>query len=215
MRIIFIRHGEPDYERDCLTPLGHLQARAAAERLQSEGVEALYSSPMGRARETARYAADQLGLPVTILDFMRELRWDGHPWDTADALPALGWDLTDPLWPAHPLYADNRVVQSVERVETGTDEWLRSLGYVREGIYYRCQRPDSGQHTVALFCHGGSSSAAMGRILHLPFPYVCAALHQPFTSLTILRLSREAGSLRLPVIELTGDDRHIRGLERL
>ena len=36
MRIVFVRHGEPDYEHDCLTPLGRLQARAAAERLREE-----------------------------------------------------------------------------------------------------------------------------------------------------------------------------------
>ena len=33
MRIIFVRHGEPDYARDCLTEAGRRQAAAAAERL--------------------------------------------------------------------------------------------------------------------------------------------------------------------------------------
>ena len=32
MRIIFVRHGEPDYEHDCLTETGKLQAVDAAER---------------------------------------------------------------------------------------------------------------------------------------------------------------------------------------
>ena len=31
MRIIFVRHGHPNYELDCLTPLGKLQAQAVAE----------------------------------------------------------------------------------------------------------------------------------------------------------------------------------------
>ena len=30
MRIIFIRHGEPDYAHDCLTERGRAQAEAAA-----------------------------------------------------------------------------------------------------------------------------------------------------------------------------------------
>ena len=30
MRIIFVRHGEPDYKRDCLTETGKAQAAAAA-----------------------------------------------------------------------------------------------------------------------------------------------------------------------------------------
>ena len=52
MRLIFIRHGEPDYEKDCLTELGHKQAAAAAQRLLSEGIDEIYSSPQGRAFQT-------------------------------------------------------------------------------------------------------------------------------------------------------------------
>ena len=52
MRIIFVRHGHPDYKNDCLTPLGHEQAKAAAARLQNEKVDAVYSSVKGRAMET-------------------------------------------------------------------------------------------------------------------------------------------------------------------
>lgn len=31
MKIVFVRHGHPNYEKDCLTKLGHAQAEAAAE----------------------------------------------------------------------------------------------------------------------------------------------------------------------------------------
>ena len=71
MRIVFVRHGEPDYTHDCLTETGRLQAEAAAERLEREGITEIYASPMGRARETASFTARRLGLPVTVLPFMR------------------------------------------------------------------------------------------------------------------------------------------------
>jgi probable phosphoglycerate mutase len=77
MRIIFVRHGEPDYEHDCLTKTGSHQAAAVAERLSEEGITAIYSSPNGRARETAEYTARRLGLPITLLDFMHEISWGG------------------------------------------------------------------------------------------------------------------------------------------
>ena len=32
MRMIFVRHGHPDYKNDCLTDLGRKQAEAAADR---------------------------------------------------------------------------------------------------------------------------------------------------------------------------------------
>ena len=42
MRIIIIRHGDPDYEKDCLTELGHKQAALAAKRLMVEGIETIF-----------------------------------------------------------------------------------------------------------------------------------------------------------------------------
>ena len=125
MRIIFIRHGEPDYEHDCLTDRGRLQAAAAAERLREEGIEDLFSSPLGRAAETAAFTAEALNLPVRTLDWMRELHWgsvdgspvpaDGHPWDLADMLAAEGYDLTDPAWREHPYFKNNIVTAEADR----------------------------------------------------------------------------------------------------
>ena len=221
MRIIFVRHGEPDYALDCLTERGRIQAKAAADRLKEEGIEAIFSSPMGRAAETAAFAAETLNLPVKTLDFMRELHWgsidgtpvpaDGHPWDLADMLAAEGRDLTDPDWREHPYFSNNLVTAEADHVAQKTDEWLLSLGYERRGAYYRCVRSDDAQRTVALFSHGGSSAAAMGHILNLPFPYACALFHIEFTGITIIRLDRNPGRQALPCLELANDGRHIRG----
>ena len=221
MRIVFVRHGEPDYAHDCLTERGRIQAQAAAERLREEGIEEIYSSPLGRATETAAFTAEALGLPVRMLDYMRELHWgsmdgtpmpaDGHPWDLADMLAAEGRDLTDPAWREHPYFRNNKVTAEADHVARKTDEWLRTLGYERNGAYYRCLRPDGRQATVALFSHGGSSAAAMGHILNLPFPYACALFHIEFTGITIIRLDRNPGRQALPCLELANDGRHIRG----
>ncbi len=221
MRIVFVRHGEPDYTHDCLTEQGKLQALAAAERLREEGIEEIFSSPLGRAAETAAATAELLKLPVKTLDYMRELHWgstdgtplpsDGHPWDLADLLAGEGWDLTNPGWREHPYFRNNRVTENADMVARKTDEWLLSLGYERNGAFYRCIRPDDRQKTVALFSHGGSSAAAMGHILNLPFPYACGLFHLEFTGITIIRLDRNPGQQRLPCLELANDGRHING----
>jgi len=221
MRIIFVRHGEPDYARDCLTEEGRRQAKAAAKRLREENIEAIYSSPLGRAAETAAALSYELHLPVTTLDFMRELHWgsigksplfaNGHPWEIADEMARQGWDLTDPGWRNHVYFSNNIVTEEADAVARETDEWLRGLGYERNGAYYRCLRPDNEQVTVALFSHGGSSAAAMGHILNLTFPYACALFHLEFTGITVIRLDRTPGSQTLPCLELANDGRHIRG----
>ena len=71
MRILFIRHGEPNYEKDDLTETGYKQAELVAERLKDEGIEEIWSSTQGRAVNTAKFTAELLGLPVKSVDFIR------------------------------------------------------------------------------------------------------------------------------------------------
>ena len=208
MRIVFVRHGEPDYQHDCLTETGKQQALLCAERLREEGISEIWSSPLGRAAETAAAASRAIGLPVRTLDFMHELNWGsrdgspifagGHPWDIADEIARQGLPLNDPCWRSLPFFRNNTAVDSVNLVEEGIDGWLSSLGYLREGCYYRCTRKNDDQKTVALFSHGGSSGAAMGHMLNLPFPFACALFHLEFTGITVLRLDRRPGSLNTP-----------------
>ncbi|WP_026492771.1 histidine phosphatase family protein [Butyrivibrio sp. XPD2002] len=75
MRLIFVRHGEPDYANDCLTENGKKQAINVAMRLKDEDISAIFSSPMGRARETASYTAKSHNLEIQNLDFMHEIDW--------------------------------------------------------------------------------------------------------------------------------------------
>jgi broad specificity phosphatase PhoE len=44
MILYVIRHGDPDYATDSLTPKGKLQADALAKRLAVHGVDTVYSS---------------------------------------------------------------------------------------------------------------------------------------------------------------------------
>lgn len=219
MRIVFVRHGEPDYANDCLTDAGKVQAAQAAQRLRSEGISEIWSSPFGRAMETAKAASEVLGLPVKTLDFMHELYWgstddtpifgNGHPWNIADEMARQGISLNRPDWRDSPFFRTNRVTENVDLVEKGIDEWLASYGYLREGCYYRHTLEEEEHRSVALFSHGGSSCAAIGHILDLPFPYACALLHFEFTGITVIRMDRKAGPGSLPCLELCNDASHI------
>ena len=53
MRILIIRHAEPDYTTDTLTEKGKREALLLSERLSRLPIRAFYVSTMGRARETA------------------------------------------------------------------------------------------------------------------------------------------------------------------
>ena len=220
MRIVFVRHGEPDYAADCLTATGREQAKRAAQRLMGEGIEEIFASPLGRAAETAQIASETLGLPVQTLDFMREVTWGstdgselyagGHPWAVTDEMARQGLELNRPDWRESPFFRRNRVVECVDLIEKGIDGWLAGFGYVREGAFYRHTGEEKEHRTVALFSHGGSSCAAMGHILGLPFPYAIALLHIDFTGVTVVRLDGRAGIGALPQLKCSNDVSHLR-----
>jgi probable phosphoglycerate mutase len=63
-----------------LTTLGLEQARRNALLLTDEGIDAVYTSPLGRARRTASIIASELGLTVQVVDDLAEIDhglWSG------------------------------------------------------------------------------------------------------------------------------------------
>ena len=220
MRIIFVRHGHPNYEKDCLTELGHLQAAAVAQRLKSEKILKIFSSTRNRAYETAKHIAAPLGMEVKTCDFMREIKWgsvngepifqNGHPWFMADDMVAQGLNVMDRDWAEKEPFCNNKVVAHVQNVREHFDAWLASFGYERDGLYYRVR--NGNQDTVVMTSHAGSSGAVLAHLFNLSFPFVCAALKPDFTSITVVSFDGANGSLISPIVEVLNDARHIAGI---
>lgn len=222
MRIIFVRHGHPNYDLDCLTPLGHKHGEAVAERLKNEPIERIFSSTCGRAMETAEHIDKNFGFGVEGLDFMREIKWgsadglpvyeDGHPWLNSDYLVEQGKDLLDKDWRMSEQYRNNKVAAAGDKLGEGLDAWLSELGYTREGDYYRVGKVRYG--TIVLVSHGGASSAALARLFNLPLPFVCSAICPDYTAVTIVTLAEKEGALTAPKFEIMNDARHIAEIRR-
>lgn len=222
MRIIFVRHGHPNYDLDCLTPLGHKHGEAVAERLKNEPIERIFSSTCGRAMETAEHIDKNFCLGVEGLEFMREIKWgsadglpvyeDGHPWLNSDYLVEQGKDLLDKEWRMSEQYRNNKVAAAGDKLGEGLDAWLAELGYTREGDYYRVGKVRYG--TIVLVSHGGASSAALAHLFNLPFPFVCSAICPDYTAVTVVALSEKEGALVAPKFEIVNDARHIAEIKR-
>jgi len=87
-----VRHGETDWNRERrfqghadqpLNELGREQARELADALAGENVDAIYSSDLARARETAEIVGERLGVPVVTDPALREIDvgdWEGLTW---------------------------------------------------------------------------------------------------------------------------------------
>ncbi|WP_044913910.1 histidine phosphatase family protein [Butyrivibrio sp. WCE2006] len=223
MRLIFVRHGEPDYQNDCLTENGKKQAESAAKRLSDEQIKTIYSSPMGRAKETASYTAKDHNLDINVLEFMHEIDWgdnrekvsekdkipyDGHPWTLAYRV------LTDSpendgndKWSEHPFFKNNICMEYYEMISREFDALLEKYGLVRTGNIYKCV--EENDDTIALFAHGGSGAIMFSHILSLPFPFVLTTMPYGVCSVSIVEFSAERGKPVIPRLELFNDMGHI------
>ena len=172
MQIYIVRHGDPDYRVDGLTPQGEREAKLLSERLSKLDVTEFYCSPLGRAKKTASYTLERMGRTAETLDWLREFDarvpnpQSGHscPWDR---MPSY-WTAEDDYysferWDKVPLMAENGVGERYREVCKKLDAFLADHGYVREGRHYRVTRPNAD--TLVLFCHFGIECVLLSRIM--------------------------------------------------
>ena len=107
--ISFVRHGETAHNRDGrlqgrvdleLSERGAEQVARVAARLSASGVARVVSSPLRRARQTARAIADACGAAVEVDERLVEVdygEWDGRLLAEIRAERHAGW-MTDPAF---------------------------------------------------------------------------------------------------------------------
>jgi probable phosphoglycerate mutase len=222
MRIVFIRHGDPNYEKDCLTPLGKKEALVVAKRLKKIGTEEpaakikkIYSSPLGRARQTADAAAKILRLDIETLDYMKEISWSGddlpcggHPWTLSGWLvDKENFDFAKNDWRTHPYFKDNQARLDCQNIAAGIDQFLSRYGYRHEGNRLFCER--GTDETVAIFAHGGSIACVFAHLMGMPLPYALSSMFLAHTSISVLNFPSRPGEWIHPILELFNDAAHI------
>lgn len=176
MRLLIIRHGDPDYAADSLTEKGRREAALLAERLAKLDVAAFYTSPLGRARDTAAPALRKMNRTAKVYEWLEEfppqinrpdygpgktLVWDWLPQDwTAEG----DYFLRD-KWRETQVMREGGVGEAYDRVVQGFDTLLAEHGYVREGEYYRAEHPN--RDTVVIFCHFGVECVLLSRLMNV------------------------------------------------
>ena len=72
MRLLIVRHGDPDYSIDSLTEKGWKEAEYLSERLSKLDVKDFYVSPLGRAKDTASFTLNKMNRTAVECDWLRE-----------------------------------------------------------------------------------------------------------------------------------------------
>lgn len=186
MRLMIIRHGDPDYEKDSLTEKGWREAALLAERISRLEVKDFYVSPLGRARDTASLTLEKMGRTATVCPWLREfapqimrpdvpehtmISWDWLPQDWTKVEEFYRRDLwTTPQVMREAVSADpvtgevrTGVKAEYDWVVQGLDSLLAKHGYVREGELYHAER--SNQDTLVFFCHFGVECVMLSHLL--------------------------------------------------
>jgi len=176
MRILIIRHGEPDYSVDSLTEKGRREAELLSRRLVNTQMDAIYVSPLGRARDTAKPTLEKLGREAEVLPWLAEFR--GHYIEAETGRERIPWDLRAREWYERPdfldrdrwaeeeLFAGGTVAEVWQETKDGVDALLAKHGYTRDGAIYRCK--EGNFKTIALFCHFGVGAAITAHLTGIP-----------------------------------------------
>lgn len=172
MKLLIIRHGDPNYEIDSLTEKGWKEAEMLAERIAPLDIKAYYVSPLGRARDTASLTLKKAGREAEVLPWAREYNTRILGENGERRIP---WDMLPEKWTAVPEYYDKDkwydvpvmkeagMEEGLRWVWDGLDELLARHGYKREGMYYRAENPN--EDTIAIFCHFGVECVMLGHLL--------------------------------------------------
>ena len=161
MRILIIRHGDPDYSIDSLTEKGFLEANLLADRLEHEQLDDIYCSIYGRAKDTAAETLRRKNMTATYCDWLREVDYMKvndpqnpgeyrHIWDflPRDFCPHDELHKKDD-WKNSDWIKNADVVQHYDYVCAELDKVLAKHGYNRCGNMYKTER---GNHdTIAFF----------------------------------------------------------------
>jgi broad specificity phosphatase PhoE len=204
-----IRHAEVDERYQSvfggridmeLSPRGHQQSQALARYLHGKPIDAIYSSPMKRVRQTLAPILTNGAPKPIVLEDLREVDfgdWTGLHWNEVNAkygVSALEW------------------LDQLERDGIPNAECTRSFRSRVEPCLRQVLLEQSGKQ-VAIACHGGVIRMILAILLDWPLPKLAAfeidyaslthvVWHPPFVRLQLLNFSpwRECldGALRNP-----------------
>lgn len=176
MRILIIRHGDPDYAIDSLTETGWKEAKLLADRLAQTDMTEIYVSPLGRAQDTLKPTLEKTGRTAVTLEWLREFKprinrpdapqkesvsWDWLPQDWTKEEEFLDYR----CWGSNAVYEEAGVKKEYDRVVEQFDALLATHGYVRDGKLYHVKKANSD--TLVFVCHFGLECVLLSHLLNV------------------------------------------------
>lgn len=226
MLLYIVRHGDPIYNPDSLTPKGHLQAEALAKRFGLHGLDQIYASPLIRAQQTAEPTAKLLGLPVQIEEWTSESKAaadfyihdqenNQHGWifqtHHDDMRTNISANCTMENWhtfyPFTEAFPNKDFKAGYQRIIDASDEFLARQGYKRDGAVYQINKPN--EEKIAVFCHQGFGTTWLSHLLNIPPQIFWRSFNLSHSSVTVLQFSNRPNGMTSPQCLQLSDLSHI------
>jgi len=220
MLFFYIRHGDPIYNPDQLTPRGKRQAEAVAKRLCLYGLDKIYSSTSTRAIQTATPTSEIMKKEIEQLDFAHEQ----HAWDTLTTeingkrdwlfqhkemkslfaepeVVNLGFN-----WYDHPKLSEFK--DGYKKIYKNAADFFKTLGYEKIENTGKYKVIRDNEQRVALFAHQGFGLAFLSAVLDIPYPSFSIHFDMWHTGVTVIEFRNEDG-FAIPRVLTLSNDSHI------
>lgn len=227
MRIIFIRHGDPDYANDALTEKGVREAKLLSDRIVNwpTGQFNFYCSPLGRARQTASYTLERIHKQAVTYEWLKEFSYKiedpvtgriGVPWDF---MPEYWTEIPQmydrEAWKKTDIYRSNpELLPAYQEVCDGLDLLLSEYGYKRHHNYYvntnKSNQNENKEHdTIVIFCHLGVTCMMMSHLIGISPVLLLHSLYLAPTSVTIFNTEERQNNIAFFRAQVIGDTIHL------
>lgn len=218
MRLIFIRHGDPDYDIDGLTEKGKREAALLAKRTASWRADKVYCSPLGRARETAAPCLEAMGKEAEVLGWLKEFNVTVDEFSGGRSEP-FPWDFLPDEWTedekllSYTDFYDSKLLagtgfgNAAKYVCGEFDKLLEKHGYRRERNFYRAERPNDD--TIVFFCHLGVSMLLEARLMNVSPAILWHGAFVAPTSVSIFASEERRGDSAYFRCQALGDTAHL------
>lgn len=219
MRLLIIRHGDPDYSIDGLTEKGKREAELLSDRLCKEKLDYIYCSPLGRAKLTIEPTLKKLGKTAECCPWLREFNYNtlnskytdkpyNSPWDILPSFINENPDFYHPTkWRELDCMKYTGLPEAYDEVAGELDALLAKHGYVREGLNYRVEK--SNHDTLVLTCHFGLASMLLSHIFNCSPYSIWQHCCLPPTSVTTVYTEERREGIALLRAQSLGDISHL------
>lgn len=217
MLLYIIRHGEPIYETDTLTPLGKRQAEAVARRLSLKGLDRIYTSPLGRARLTAQPTAEILHIEPEVEEWASEsVAWEyfsiNGDWVHFHLRSKMcSKEVLDfgSRWYDAPIFDGTRCKEGYFKLLEKSDAFFlrHHLRHDSENGYYIAEAPNNER--IAMFCHYGFGTSWIAALLDIPLPLLWAKFDFFLTGLTVIEFNPGKDGICIPKVLTHSNESHL------